>query len=320
MSLIESILARLIDPLVRYWPMTINPALAISSQGARQAAAVGGGLAGLLMAVLVTVLRGDWTGFDNLPRAELSWNLPLIVFCALASGALGGWLCGWAAYPPSGEHRRAKGLRSVLILVAGFAITFLAHQLGARDALVLPGCYIRVLDERGEPLRISFPERLDLRKKAIIDKMTRSENGIWIEQGTLPDGTHRTFVRSGGPLGEPDFEGLATGSLGAVALLVFVSLLRRWPLPTKASAAKIIMTALVFGGMAFGFVGALFETSIRMGLLTEGTAPFGSRAVFCVEFPHPVRIFLDLGLIGVYTACVMMSILLHAEERRILLS
>ncbi|MBD3339554.1 MAG: hypothetical protein GF353_10620 [Candidatus Lokiarchaeota archaeon] len=91
------------------------------------------------------------------------------------------------------------------------------------------------------------------------------------------------------PFGQPDFETLAIGFFVGYSLVMFTKGLKRNK-SSKKDNLGIIVRATVVGAALYGFIYMIFAALIGFEIFKKGYAPFGSAAIFVVEFPHPERI------------------------------
>lgn len=269
----------------------------------------GGAVGGLLLAILVVILK-SLAGFNGTPIGLFRRLWPLMVFLGTASGCMAGWLCSRNALSIRTERGRSGSrhrlLQAVVLFVCGFFILIAVHQLPSRDALVICGQAKNYLRDplTDEPLRLLDP----MTHQPIVDPSTGQ-----FEQD---------FRLGGGPLGEPDFETLASGVMGGACFLFLARALARFKrrAPTRLEAIGAAIRVALVGAFSWGAMYALFlaldisifqskSQEIRRGIFLK---PYiVDRCVFVADFPHPERVFVYV----LFALCFVMAILLAIKFR-----
>ncbi len=110
---------------------------------------------------------------------------------------------------------------------------------------------------------------------------------------------------TGGPLGEPNFETIATGVIGGVYFLSLALALvpKTQPLPKSWLFTGIKTT--VPGVVAWSAVYSIYSILITLHWLPQYFIPWKTAAIFIVDFPHPERVVLYIVFCFLYTSIIM---------------
>ncbi len=121
----------------------------------------------------------------------------------------------------------------------------------------------------------------------------------------------------GGPLGEPDFETIATGIMGAIGFLILAKVFQKTNLkvPTLKEAFGIILKTIIWGISAWCLVYVIYLLLIST-ILHRGNY-FISTSIFVFDFPHPERLIFAALLCMVYTYCIIASIQYQAYKKEV---
>lgn len=110
---------------------------------------------------------------------------------------------------------------------------------------------------------------------------------------------------TGGPLGEPNFETIATGVLGSVYFLSLALTLSPKTNPPKNSFLLTAIKTTVPGIVAWCAVYSVYFILITSQWIPKYYIPWKFAAVFIVDFPHPERVVLFIVFCFLYTSIIM---------------
>lgn len=129
------------------------------------------------------------------------------------------------------------------------------------------------------------------------------------------DRNGNSVIITGGPLGEPDFEALAVGFMGAVCFVILARLLRKSlpEIPSGKSPLLIMLFTTIAGVSTWCLVYFVFKILTDFSILKEYDF-FISKTVFHFVFPHPERVFLMILVCMIYVYCIIASIQYHCKK------
>ena len=202
--------------------------------------------------------------------------LPIMLFFGTLTGGIAGWLCCWFAIAMNRTYQKFK--TRLLFEILFFVTGFIIIALAHQ-----------------------LPARDALRKPGtykVIDDVTGKKRP------------------AGGPIGEPDFETVATGLVGGFGFLILARGLCRIRNPKDKVIYAIAIHTTVVGVTIWSFVYVIYEVLLNFEILEHGYAPFGSTAVFRVDFPHPVRalLFILICLLYIFPVTTTISIMVKKEK------
>lgn len=141
----------------------------------------------------------------------------------------------------------------------------------------------------------------------------------WFWPGTYLNIDESGNVRKGGGiLGEPDFETLATGFMGAFVISFLVRAFRKNQLSSfvKKDAFVLISKTIVCGLLAWCFTYAIYIILVkRLQLIDKGDFLIDP-SIFIVDFPHPERPLFAMALYLIYVLSFLYSIRFHYYNSR----
>jgi hypothetical protein len=144
----------------------------------------------------------------------------------------------------------------------------------------------------------------------------------WVLPGTRTYIDQNGHVRSGGGiLGEPDFETLATGFMGAFVILLLVRAFRKNRLIAlvKKDTLVLIIKSIICGIVAWGCMYGIYIILVeRLQLIDKGDY-LVDPSIFIVDFPHPERPVFAMAIYLIYVLSFLFSIRYHYYNGRQLL-
>ncbi|MBN1561121.1 helix-turn-helix transcriptional regulator [candidate division KSB1 bacterium] len=109
----------------------------------------------------------------------------------------------------------------------------------------------------------------------------------------------------GGPLGEPDFESLASGLLGGTYFLFLSRYLARQQSYHYRDLLLTSIKVTLPGVVVWSLVYLLYVLASAVGILHEDYVPWRSSAIFIVDFSHPERVLLHTVICTVFAAIIL---------------
>jgi hypothetical protein len=116
----------------------------------------------------------------------------------------------------------------------------------------------------------------------------------------------------GGPLGQPDFESLATGLMGGMSFLLLVIALQREKVLTMGRAIMATFLIATIGTFLWSMIHIVFKVLISYHIIVEKDFII-SPAFFKFEFPHPERSVIVAILSCIYLLSIFISIRLQVK-------
>ncbi len=140
----------------------------------------------------------------------------------------------------------------------------------------------------------------------------------WHFPGTFPFMDKASSIRmGGGPLGEPDFETIATGIVGAIGFLILAKTFQRTNLnvPSIKETPGIILKITIYSIAVWCSVYLIYRLLVST-ILQQGDH-FISTSIFVFDFPHPERPIFAALLCVVYTYCIIASIKYQSYKKEL---
>ena len=133
-----------------------------------------------------------------------------------------------------------------------------------------------------------------------------------------PRDDHGNLRMGGGLLGEPDFETLATGLMGAFVILFLVQAFRKNKLAvfTKTITFGLTFKMIIYGLLAWGLIFGIYTLlTDRLGVIHKGDYLI-ARYFFTIDFPHPERPIFAIAMYMVYVFCFIISIQYRIHNKK----
>ncbi len=100
------------------------------------------------------------------------------------------------------------------------------------------------------------------------------------------------LIKWGGPLGQPNFESIANGMVGGILMLALYQIIIEHKMSDRQLILYRAFKTAILTTVVYGLIYIVFLLILRFNILTLGSEPFGTGAVFKTQFPHPERFYI----------------------------